>query len=125
LAAVIPTPQEACDAIVAALNGVYGLSDSQVLNHDPYGGQLNTPLAVTCATGGISPTDVTVTVRCYASTTNQAAETAWEQLNALVAAVEDRLAATNTPRSTWERPLILEVDSIILSTNVAVARTDF
>jgi len=122
---VTPTPQAACDTIVAALNGVYGLPDSQVLNYDPYAGQLQTPLAVTCATGGISATDVTVTVRCYASTTTQPAETAWGQLNALVAAVEDRLAVTNTARSTWERPLILEVDSIILSTDVAVARTDF
>jgi len=122
---VIPTPREACETIAAALNGVYGLPDSVILDHEPYAGQLQTPLAVTCATGGISPTDVTVTVRCYASTTTQPAETAWEQLNGLVAAVEDRLALTNTPRSSWERPLILEVDSIILSTDVAVARTDF
>jgi len=122
---VTPSLLDACETIHTALAGVYDLPESCILDHEPYAGQLQTPLAVTVAPAGITPTSVLVTVRCYASTTTQTADIAWDQLNNLVEAVEDLLAITNTPRSNWERPLMLEVDSIILSTDVAVAREDF
>lgn len=122
---MIPTPREARATVHASLAGVYGLPAAQILDHEPYSGQLQTPLAVTCASGGITATEVLVTVRCYSSTVLQAVEAAWDGLEDLVAAVEDRLDETDTPRSSWARPLLLETDSLILATDVAVPRLDF
>jgi len=122
---VIPTLREAVEEVHAALAGVYNLPESCILDHEPYSGQLQTPLAVTCAPGGITATDVLVTVRCYSSVTLQAVETAWDGLNDLVAAVEALLDGTDTPRSAWARPLLLETDSLIFATDVAVPRLDF
>jgi uncharacterized protein YggE len=113
------------NAVHAALSGVASLPARAVVNHEPTPSALPAPIAVTVATDGVTPTDITVAVRVYVQGID--ASRAWDSLDDTVDAVEAKLDAglSACPRGTWAYGWAEEFGCFTATCLLAYPRNDF
>ena len=113
------------NAVHTALAGVASLPTRAIVNHEPTPAALPTPIAVTVATDGVTPLDITVAVRIYVQGID--ASRAWDSLDDMVDAVEVLLDATlsECPRGSWVYGWAEEFGCFTATCLLAYPRNDF
>ena len=113
------------NAVYTALAGVASLPARAVVNHEPTPAGLPRPIAVTVATEGVTPLDITVAVRVYVEGID--ASRAWDSLDDTVDAVEAKLDASLSacPRGTWVYGWAEEFGCFTATCLLAYPRNDF
>lgn len=95
-----------------------------VLDYEPQPGGLTKPTYITLGVAGVTPTEYQFAVRCYSDTSRTKLDTALDNLENMIQAVEDAMPV-EVPRGNWQLAWVEEQNAYVGTFIAEFPRDDF